>query len=281
MARNILLALGYGFMGAGLLKEAMGAARQPSAPVIPQEELSGARFRKRKTLKGLGDIGTPLAGEDDIARKALAAGEAALTRGTIHTVRNIDERVAYIRKFLNEGSLQPEVRAAAVALLSRKCEWRGNVRWCTTPKAYSAEVATIYKALQDARSPMALRYVRDHAKVDQFTSASKLVRVVRGGDCDDGTIKLGALLMSVGYPVKMRVIQSVNGSSWDHIYLLVQIPPAGPNTRWVPLDWSVVNVKRDGSYEFMPPGWEAPGAAETARTGKPHGMVQRVRDFAV
>ncbi len=90
--------------------------------------------------------------------------------------------------------------------------------------------------------------------------------------CDDGVVLLGAMLRSVGYPVKLRVVQDKGSSTWSHIYLLIGIPPTGPS-KWVPLDWSVV--------PFKPAGWEAPGAAQTALTGEPHGIITRVKDFNV
>lgn len=64
--------------------------------------------------------------------------------------------------------------------------------------------------------------------------------------CDDYVITLGSMLQSIGYPVKLRVIQTPGAPDWSHIYLLVGVPPDNP--RWVPLDASVNE----------PPGWEAP-----------------------
>jgi hypothetical protein len=215
--------------------------------------------------------GVPLPGEDQRARDAVQRAQRVLTKSTTFPVNNIDERVSYIRRRINEDSLKHEIREAAVMVLSRKCQTRDGVRWCQEPKDYAAEVIALYAAVQEAKSPIALRYVRDHAKVDQFTAANKLIHL-RGGDCDDGTILLGSMLLAVGYPIKMRVIQDKSASSWSHIYLLVGIPP-GRSSRWIPLDWSV--------YPFKPAGWEAPGAAEVAATGKPAGMVVKVRDYNV
>lgn len=90
--------------------------------------------------------------------------------------------------------------------------------------------------------------------------------------CDDGNaILAGALLQAIGYPVKLRVIQTTDSSTWSHIYALAGLPPTKP-TRWLPFDWSVTDSV---------PGWEAPGAKEAAATGKPAGIVTRVRDFNV
>lgn len=81
-------------------------------------------------------------------------------------------------------------------------------------------------------------------------------------NCDDkGAITLGALLLAAGYPIRLRVIQTVDSPDWNHIYLLVLLPPGGgPDSRWVPLD---ATVQR-------PAGWEAPKR-----------YIKRIRDFRV
>lgn len=265
MRNNPFLAFGYVLLGVGMIKEAAAAMRPASLAGLGHSPSS------------LGDVGEPLPGEDDIAQRELQRGSRALsdigfTKGKLHTVANIDERVSYIKKAIEKGALHPVVRSAAVAVLSRKCQWRGGVRWCTTPKDYKAEVATLFKAVQDAASSLAQRYVRDHAKVDQFPAAAKLVRFVRGDDCDGGVIKLASLFISVGYPVRLIVMQSTRASSWDHILLEVGIPPGNPQ-EWIVLDWSV--------YPFRAPGWEPPGMSEARRTGRPAGMVARVKVYPV
>lgn len=216
--------------------------------------------------RGVGGLGTP---EGD----ALRQPATTFQRGTIHRVGNINERVAFITDRIRKDSLKPEIREKALNVLSRKCpapDGKGK-QWCVEPKNYEAEIVALYRAVQDANSDLALRYVRDHAEVDQFTAADKLIKV-KGGDCDDGTILLGSLLRAVGYPVKARVVQDTNSPSWSHIYLLVGTPPTGP-TKWVPLDWSM--------YPFKPAGWEAPGARQAALTGEPHGIIVKVKDFDV
>lgn len=264
MARNGWYALGYLALGMGALQEFRRQAKQ--LPVAGTTG-TGRSYNLEKPLPS-----DTLPGED--TRAGLAYNRAAgaiLEKATTHVVRNIDERVSHIRNRIVKDSLKPEVREAAIALVSRKCGTRDGTRWCITPKEYGQEIRAIYEAVQNANSSIALRYVRDHLKVDQFTAANKLLRL-RGGDCDDGTLLLGALLNSIGYPVRMRVIQDINSASWSHIFLLVGVAPGNPEL-WVPLDWSV--------YPFKPPGWEAPGAAQAAATGKPHGVVVKVKDYEV
>jgi hypothetical protein len=214
-------------------------------------------------------IGRSLGQGPEAAAMAKAGG--VITNVKSVPVRDIAERVSYIQERIKEDSLKPEVKEKSLAVLTRKCGTKGSLRWCVEPKNYIEEIKALYRAVQDANSDVALRYTRDHIEVDQFTAADKLIRL-KGGDCDDGTILLGAMLRSVGYPVKLRVIQDTKSPTWSHIYLLVGVPPQRPS-KWVPLDWSV--------YPFKPAGWQAPGAAEYVLSGQPSGMVQRLRDFQV
>lgn len=95
--------------------------------------------------------------------------------------------------------------------------------------------------------------------------------------CDDSVIALGSMLMAVGHPVRMRVIATRKPdvpdaqASWSHIYLLTPSAFDDPNAPWIAVDASM----------NKPLGWEAPGAKEVAATGKPAGIVARVRDFTL
>lgn len=99
--------------------------------------------------------------------------------------------------------------------------------------------------------------------------------------CDDYVIVLGSMLMAVGHPVRLRVIATRRDDTpddkapWSHIYLLTPTTFDNPNAKWVPM-W----VSVDGSMD-KPLGWEAPGAADVAKSGKPAGIVARVRDYSL
>lgn len=138
----------------------------------------------------------------------------------------------------------------------------------------------LWGARSDGKSEKVLRVrevVRDNAELPcfDFETDDHFVWLPEAdwttSQCDDGTIRLAAWLMSVGYPVKERVIQAKGEPSWSHIYLVTGIPPMRPS-RWVALDWSVTTAT---------PGWEAPGAKETLQTGRPHGVVARVKDVEI
>lgn len=77
--------------------------------------------------------------------------------------------------------------------------------------------------------------------------------------CDDYSIVLASMLQSVGYPVKLRVIRTKDADDWNHIYVLVGLPPRQP-TEWISLDGSVEKAA----------GWEAP-----------KDIIAEIRDFSV
>lgn len=235
---------------------------------LSAEAVNDLRERRRTQLlgpqgvNGLGrmeaghyNTGLPrnvLPGENEWAGSKLVAAKTVITKARQHTLsrgaNSIDERLGHIIRLIKEGSLKPEVIEAARAIVSRKCGTEKNKQWCLPPKDYKREVMAVYRAVQDANSDLAVRYVRDHVAVDQFAAPEHIWKI-RGGDCDDGTILLASLLSAIGYPVRCRVIQDISSPTWSHIYLLVGLPPTGPSV-WVPLDWSV--------YPYKPPGWEAP-----------------------
>lgn len=188
-----------------------------------------------------------------------------LVSAKLYRVRDIDDRVSYIRRLLHKGSSDPRVQEVKAKVLSAKC----GSSWCVPPKNAMAEIKALFNAIHDPRSPYAMRYAKDHVYIDQFTAADKLL-ALHSGDCDDGTVLLGALFMAAGYPVKMRVVQTKSATSWSHIYLLVNT--ADSNNAWIPVDWSVTNA-------YV--GWEVPGAEAVAKTGQPAGLITKLRDFEV
>lgn len=95
--------------------------------------------------------------------------------------------------------------------------------------------------------------------------------------CDDYVIVLGSMLMAVGHPVRMRVVATRRDgmadatAPWSHIYLLTPTTFDNPKAKWISVDASM----------DKPLGWEAPGAREVAASGKPSGIIARVRDYSV
>jgi hypothetical protein len=176
------------------------------------------------------------------------AGRPLVLKDGVHSIKfhpagDINQRVGYIVNQIRKDSETPAVVSEARGLLARKCpvdpRARGaGLRWCVEPKDWKGEkIALFFYALTDPNSKMAMRYTRDHATVDMFGSAA-LMRRLPAGDCDDFVIRLGALLRSVGYSVKCRVVAPAGQpGQWAHIYLVVGDEPGNPAPgRWFALD---------------------------------------------
>lgn len=223
MARgwNPLIGIGFTALGVGYLYEALSNGK--AAP-------------------------TPVGGVGQVPRPAPLPGRDLIVQDGVRTIRfhpagDIKQRVSYILDQMRKDSVDPKVVSEATALLSRKCpvdprSGMAGLDWCYPPKDWKAEkLALFFYALVDPNSRMAMRYTRDHATVDMFRS-SALMRRIPAGDCDDMVIRLGALLMAVGYAVKARVVAPAGQpGQWAHIYLMVADEPGNANpARWLPMD---------------------------------------------
>lgn len=199
-----------------------------------------------------------------------------------YDIEDIDDRVALVGDLIRKGSLSPDLRERTVEILSQKCDVLGRIdnksgtKWCVPEKNCLGEVKALFEAVRNPRSKYAVRYTRDALLADVFTAPERTLLKSHGGDCDDYVILLGSMLMSVGHQVKLRVIatrrQGVDDriAPWSHIYLIT--PTDFEDTRkWVSVDASM----------DKPLGWEAPGAAQVAKNGRPAGIVARVRDYDV
>lgn len=206
-------------------------------------------------IGGLGLLGEALAPAASLAeapdakRKQLPSGKKGNLTWTTKKVNTIDDRLKYIIEMIQKGRRNPQIRQFAVQAVSKKC----GDSWCTPEKDWEAEVDTMFNVVRQH-----VRYVRDTYGVDLYQHPKRTIQF-GGGDCDDYTITLGSLLQAIGYPIKCRVIQTVDSDDWNHIYLLVGLPPRGP-TKWKVLDASV----------DKPAGWEAPKR-----------MIAKIRDFLV
>lgn len=84
-----------------------------------------------------------------------------------------------------------------------------------------------------------IRYVRDPHNIEALQTPAATLQL-KSGDCDDKTILLAALLLSIGIPVKLIVGGFVKGR-YTHVWLR-----AGIRSNWVPMD----------PTEPRPMGWE-------------------------
>jgi transglutaminase-like putative cysteine protease len=126
--------------------------------------------------------------------------------------------VAYMKSLIRAGSKDFYVRQRAIDILFE----RG-----VKPKNYLGEIKVLFEWVQQR-----IRYTKDPFRVEVLHSARRMLEL-RAGDCDDMTIVLGAMLESVGHPVRL-VLTGPDPSRprlFTHVYL-----EAHHRGSWIPLD---------------------------------------------
>ncbi len=83
------------------------------------------------------------------------------------------------------------------------------------------------------------RYVQDPSGLELLKTPIVSLEIIEIGgspalDCDDATILIGSLVMSIGIPFALRAV-SFNEDDFSHVYGLVYIKDRG----WVPVDFVV------------------------------------------
>jgi len=182
-----------------------------------------------------------------------------------HVTHNIDQHVALIAKQVQKSLRDAETRQLAVKIVSNKVEYRParpggtpipmvqawgdwypveEVRSCP-PRNDLCEIELIWNFV--VRN---VRYVYDTTNVDVFTTAEATLEA-GGGDCDDMTVLFAALLKSVGFQVRARVISTPDSpDEWVHIYPMVGISKDNP-TQWMPLDATVTGALPGWQYDHI------------------------------
>lgn len=124
----------------------------------------------------------------------------------------------HIKALIRNGAKNFYVRQKAIDILFARA---------VKPKDYLGEIKALFEWVQHH-----IRYTKDPFRVEVLHSAQRLLQL-RAGDCDDMTILLGAILESIGHPVRL-VLTGPDPSRprlFTHIYLEVNY-----RGRWIPLD---------------------------------------------
>lgn len=220
-------------------------------------------------LRGEGDPSDDLQAEK---KKQRGLGLLPPPKVTTHDVSNITERVKLLNKMMKKGHFNPKVVEATRQIVSMKCsDPQGGQRYCVPEKDCWAEVAWIFNAIRNPNSKYSVRYTRDQLLADTFSAAERTLFETHAEDCDGFSITIGAMLMAIGHQVRTRVIGTTGAPDQDfsHVYLITPTKFDDPDAPWAAVDCSVQKMV----------GWEAPGASRVAATGKPSGVVTRVKDY--
>jgi hypothetical protein len=132
-------------------------------------------------------------------------------RGTIRTVEHIID-------LIKQGAKDFQVRQTAIDILLQRA---------VRPKDYLGEIKALFEWVQQN-----VRYTKDTFRVEVLHSARRMLEL-RAGDCDDMSILLGAMLESIGHPVRLVLSgpDPLKPDLFTHIYLEVF-----HKGRWIPLD---------------------------------------------
>jgi len=145
--------------------------------------------------------------------------------------KGIDQTVGYMTDIIRAGAIWPELRPLALRIVTG-CRERDFV--CMSGK--------IFQFVQ-----MNMKFVNDNYGVETLHTVPYLIEAMRNGvahgDCDDFTILNGALLKSLGFQVKIRVLKFIGAGNFSHVLLVANLRDAG----WVEFDGSVRSGEATGA----------------------------------
>jgi transglutaminase-like putative cysteine protease len=126
--------------------------------------------------------------------------------------------VGHVRALIRTGAKDFYVRQKAVDILLER-----NVK----PKDYLGEIKALFEWVQRN-----VRYTKDPYRVEVLHAARRMIEL-SAGDCDDMAILLGAMLQSIGHPVRLVLTgpDPLRPQLFTHVYLEVN-----HKSHWIPLD---------------------------------------------
>ena len=124
----------------------------------------------------------------------------------------------HVQALIRQGVKDFYVRQKAIDILFQR-----GIR----AKDYLGEIQALFEWVQKY-----VRYTKDPFRLEVLHSARRILEL-RAGDCDDMTILLGALLESIGHPIRLVIVgpTPLRPDLFSHIYLEVY-----HKGRWIPLD---------------------------------------------
>jgi hypothetical protein len=124
----------------------------------------------------------------------------------------------HIQGLIRQGVKDFYVRQRAIDILFEK-----GIK----AKDYLGEINALFLWVQQN-----IRYTKDPIRLEVLHSAKRILEL-RAGDCDDMTILLGAMLESIGHPVRLVIVgpTPIRPNLFSHIYLEVFY-----KGQWIPLD---------------------------------------------
>jgi hypothetical protein len=143
----------------------------------------------------------------------------------------IAQTVYTMQGLIDSGSRNPDIRAEAVDIVRQAGVQERDA---------CGEVGAIFSWVKNN-----FRFTKDPSGKETLGTPHYLMKL-KAGDCDDYVVMLGALLTSLGYPVRIITIAAdpAEPKRFSHVYMRVFV-----NGSWVGLD---------GTQPNSVPGWEPP-----------------------
>lgn len=132
----------------------------------------------------------------------------------------------HMRDFARTAKKNPEIRALAMQITQGLPQ-----------KAWGAEIVALHGFVRDK-----VRYVHDINDVETVHTPEQTL-ALGGGDCDDKSTLLAALLESIGHPARLVAV-GFHGAEYEHVYVETRCGPG-----WVALE----------TTEPVDAGWSPPG----------------------
>lgn len=104
------------------------------------------------------------------------------------------------------------------------------------PKDYKSELTALQHFVRDK-----IRYVRDPRDTEMVQDAPRTLSI-GSGDCDDKSVLLASLLLSIGFPAVRFAAVGFDGGMYSHV-----LPEVRLGTRWIPSE-TILPGKEPGWY---------------------------------
>jgi hypothetical protein len=134
----------------------------------------------------------------------------------------MEDRINLIARMIDSSVRKPQKNNAGQQYMLRDFVLRDVVNG-TSDHGLGAEKEEVLRVFKWVKG--AIQYKQDPRDYDYYAAAGRTINA-RGGDCDDHTILICAMLSSIGYVTGAKVVAG-DGKSW-HIYALVGLPRANP-----------------------------------------------------
>ena len=137
----------------------------------------------------------------------------------------VKETLDIMAKLAREYSIVPRIILTSRMLLSG-----------VPPKAWKKEIRALFNFVQKH-----IRYTRDTSETELLMTPTRLLDI-RSGDCDDKSLLLATLLLSIDHPVRFKAVGFEPGVL-SHVYVQAKC-----GADWIALD----------ATENFGMGWEPP-----------------------